>query len=193
MRRRLRSIVAAARGGQGLVPSDRLRELEHVFLLHSLPVDLAPPLEPRHVEHCRVFAGRDRIVDWLPADAVCAEVGVQHGCFSEQILCRTSPARLHLIDVDLSQIDHDRAPHIAAAIDQCVVHMHEARSPDMLGTFPAGYFDWIYIDGDHTYDGVSADIDQAVRVVKPDGLHRLQRLHELLPRSSGLRTASCAP
>jgi len=41
---------------------------------------------------------------------------------------------------------------------------------EALGSFPDEYFDWIYIDAQHTYDGVKRDIAAARRKIKADGL-----------------------
>ncbi|HEY6394899.1 MAG TPA: class I SAM-dependent methyltransferase, partial [Candidatus Binataceae bacterium] len=91
------------------------------------------------------------------------------GYFSDQILRSTQPATLHLIDIDLSQILYDKYP-LQAAIGRGVVKLHEGKSAQVLSSFPDHCLDWIYIDGDHSYQGVMKDIEQAVRVVKPDGL-----------------------
>lgn len=45
-----------------------------------------------------VPASRDELIALLPKGGVVAEVGVAFGDFSEVILARTLPKRLHLID-----------------------------------------------------------------------------------------------
>jgi SAM-dependent methyltransferase len=130
----------------------------------------ARPLTDRHVRNCRVYPSREDLISSMPEQSVCAEIGVQTGYFSAQILARTAPQALHLIDRDISQIRYDRYPEIQSAIQQGVVKLHQGASPDILAAFPDRYFDWLYIDADHSYAGVILDIAQAVRVVKPDGL-----------------------
>ncbi len=39
-----------------------------------------------------------------------------------------------------------------------------------MATFPDEYFDMIYIDGDHTYDGVRKDVCVADKKLKPNGV-----------------------
>jgi hypothetical protein len=41
---------------------------------------------------------RDPLLELMPSDAVCAEIGVHLGDFSERILTFTRPRVLHLID-----------------------------------------------------------------------------------------------
>lgn len=129
-------------------------------------LDVAPKLEARHIANCRMLPDRMRILEMLPAHSIVAEVGVDQGLFSAEILKLTTPSALHLIDIDLDRLDR---PNVQTAIDQGVVHLHEGDSASILGTFEDTSFDWIYIDGDHGYEGVRRDIEQAVKKVKPDG------------------------
>jgi hypothetical protein len=39
----------------------------------------------------------------------------------------------------------------------------------VLGRFPDDYFDWIYIDADHSFAGVLRDADAAANKVRPGG------------------------
>ena len=45
-----------------------------------------------------------------------------------------------------------------------------AKSQDIADKFEDEYFDWIYVDGDHCYDAVKADIDLYLPKLKHDGL-----------------------
>jgi LPS sulfotransferase NodH/SAM-dependent methyltransferase len=130
----------------------------------------APQLADLHVRNCRVFPSREELISTMPRKAVCAEVGVQTGYFSAQILNRTVPRTLHLLDLDISQIRYDRFPELLSAVDSGSVILHQGASARLLSTFPDSCFDWIYIDGDHSYGGVILDIAQALRVIRPEGL-----------------------
>ncbi len=130
----------------------------------------ARQLTDRHVGNCRVFPSREELLSTMLVKAVCAEVGVQTGYFSAQILDRTSPRKLHLLDLSISQIRYDLYPQLWSAVESGIVQLHEGSSAQTLSTFPDSYFDWLYIDGDHSFAGVLMDITQAVRTVKPEGL-----------------------
>lgn len=125
--------------------------------------DQPPPLLTEHIASTKVFASRNDFLHSLPKGSIGAEVGVQRGNFSVHILDVVAPKELHLIDISFAKLG-DRFADNPAAV------RHEGRSVDMLEGFPDGYFDWIYIDADHSYKGVRADASVAARKVKPDGL-----------------------
>ena len=51
-----------------------------------------------------------------------------------------------------------------------MIEIHESDSVTALHAFPDKYFDWIFIDGDHSYGGVRRDTDIAKVKIKPGGL-----------------------
>jgi hypothetical protein len=136
-------------------------DLEYAFRL-------APTLEPKHVQHCRVLPSREFMVrECLRKNAVVAEVGTYRGRFAHVIVSGAQPRELHLIDRDLGFLE--REP-LEDAIAAGRVRLHEGDSAVALASFSDSYFDWIYIDADHTYTGVKRDIEQAKVKLKPDGL-----------------------
>ncbi|MDX9704029.1 MAG: class I SAM-dependent methyltransferase [Candidatus Auribacterota bacterium] len=138
------------------------RPLVVFFLLIKNPPSSAPPIPQHLVENCRFFGNRTEMLEALPKKAIVCEVGTLYGDFSRKILERSTPSVLHLLDIDFSPLYQDvqNNPH---------VRMHKGPSYDMLKTFPDEYFDWIYIDGDHTYQGVKADIEAAIPKLKKGG------------------------
>ncbi len=123
----------------------------------------APQLQETHLRNCQVIAERHTLLEHLPKRAVVAEVGVAYGDFSREILVRTQPKELHLIDLEQHWADR-----FADRGDQVVNHLGDAS--EQLAKFPNGYFDWIYIDADHRYEMVKRDTQIAKHKVKPDGL-----------------------
>jgi predicted O-methyltransferase YrrM len=128
----------------------------------------ATTLKNIHVQHCRVVPDRFRLLmDCLPTNSICCEVGTDTGAFAKTILELSKPSELHLIDISFNNL---KRADFSSAIASETVMLHEADSVVALNKFPNGYFDWIYIDGNHSYDGVSRDINTAKHKIKPTGM-----------------------
>ena len=146
---------------RGRLP-DRLR---HVLRLGRHLVTAGQPsmaIPAELLGDCRVCASRNELVKNLPRGVCVAEVGTYRGEFARHILKTCEPTELHLIDLDFSALDP------AVAKDRHV-STHHGLSHEMLAQFPDSHFDWIYIDGDHSYDGASRDAAVAATKVKPGG------------------------
>lgn len=102
------------------------------------------------------------MLEFLPAGGTVCEVGTQHGNFACLILDTCTPEALHLIDISFELTRDD-------VQSQASVTLHKGNSSDILATLPGNGFDRIYIDGDHSYNGVKADIEVAIAKVKPGG------------------------
>ena len=105
---------------------------------------------------------------------------------------KTNPKRLHLIDpwvsvndelrlrswygaasrsqVDMDQIHAYVMRRFSTAIAAERVVVHRTPSATALAAMPDRSLDWIYIDGDHRYEGVIADLRLGFAKVKPGGL-----------------------
>lgn len=146
---------------RGRIP-DSLRHLarlgRHVFERGgpSLPVPAAL------LADCRLCASRHELVKNLPRQARVAEVGTYRGDFARHILAACDPSELHLIDIDVSLLD-------PAVAQDSRVSIHQGPSQAMLARFPGDHFDWIYVDGDHSYQGAGGDARAAANKVKPGG------------------------
>jgi methyltransferase family protein len=129
----------------------------------------ARQLEGKHVRSCKLFENRDAMLEQLPPRSVCAEIGIDKSLFSEKILSSSSPAKLHLIDICPAAVENARvkfAPQIAHG----TVETHLGDSVSMLNGLPDEYFDWVYVDGNHSYEGVKRDLEAALPKLKPNGL-----------------------
>jgi predicted O-methyltransferase YrrM len=132
---------------------------------------------------------RTDLLHLLPKGGEVAEIGVAAGDFSAIILAHAKPRRLHLIDPwehqdridyqhdgnNVSDDEQERRCHAVATrfaveIARGEVVLHRAYSQDAAATFEPGQFDWIYIDGLHSYDGVTSDLQHYKKKVKPGGL-----------------------
>jgi SAM-dependent methyltransferase len=135
---------------------------------------------------------RRRLLAQLPRGAVCAEIGTWRGDFAERILESRRPRVLHLIDpwehrqedayeramfgggthdgqAEMDEIHRSVRERFRSNIERGQVHVQRSRSLDAAASFADGSLDWVYIDGDHTYEAVKADLDAYYRAVKPGG------------------------
>jgi hypothetical protein len=129
--------------------------------------DLGEIVRDDAVCNCRVFASRHRGIESLPKGGVIGEVGTQTGRFADFIYCTAQPQELHLFDLTLEFFDSNL---LVEPIRDGRVQIHLGDSSQELGKFPDEHFDWLYIDGDHSYDGVKRDISEAIRTVKRNGV-----------------------
>ena len=133
---------------------------------------------------------REHVLTLLPKGGTGAEIGVWNGDFSARILEVASPSKLHLIDPFKAQDKPEYAEawysvHSVADVDAIRsrverrfsgelnsgrVHLHIARSQDVLPGFPEGSLDFIYIDGDHTYRAVKQDLLLGFQACRPGAL-----------------------
>jgi SAM-dependent methyltransferase len=133
------------------------------------------------------------LLEQLPVESVGVEIGVWKGDFSRWILEIVRPRELHLVDPwtfslaprdantwhgggsaqgqsDMDAIFQAVAGRFQAETAAGRVQIHRAMSVDAAATFPDRVFDWIYVDGDHYYDSVKADLEAWERTMKPGGL-----------------------
>ncbi|MGH2994959.1 MAG: class I SAM-dependent methyltransferase [Gaiellaceae bacterium] len=129
----------------------------------------------------------------LPQGSVGAEIGVWKGDFSARILRVVRPARLHLVDpwafmggepyrearyggkvaLDQTAMDElyeDVLRRFTRPIASGVVEVHRCLSAEAASRFPDGYFDWVYVDGNHLYQFVRRDLELFAPKVRSGGL-----------------------
>ncbi|MSP90059.1 MAG: class I SAM-dependent methyltransferase [Alphaproteobacteria bacterium] len=128
----------------------------------------ASTLSARHLKNCRLVAERAELLkSCLPKHGVVAEIGTDQGNFAALILEHAAPTQFHVIDRTLNNFRRDRFEKAIAAGQ---MHLHEGDSASIVGRFGDATFDWIYIDADHSYEGVKRDICVAKMKIKPGGL-----------------------
>ena len=109
-------------------------------------------LEDKHLENCKVISNRINLLDYLPKESVCAELGVLEGKYTKEIISRTNPTELVLVDID-SDIEN----------------VIKGDSVEVRNTFEDNYFNWVYIDTDHSYELTKKELEVCSRKVKDDG------------------------
>jgi hypothetical protein len=170
-----------------LVQEDEFAALKAEILALGPAQDTAPASAPE-IKAPKRHLNRLRMLESMPKNARCAEIGVWNGVFSSSILEVTTPQELVLIDPWdlLSNQSADEKTHKLHS-DSCEmqemyqrvqsrygtarnVKIRKGFSADVLESFPDDYFDWVYIDGNHLYDFVRKDLELSFRKVRPGGV-----------------------
>lgn len=129
----------------------------------------AAELPPEKLTGCEVLPNRMLLLDKIPQGGNMAEIGVDRGDFSLQILRRCKPEKLHLFDIDISRlVNPEIKDELASGSGRLKTHIGD--SSTNMGRMPDSYFDMVYIDGDHEYSGVMRDIAAVVPKMKPNGV-----------------------
>jgi hypothetical protein len=129
-------------------------------------------LNTRNVKNCKLLVDRGEMLDLLPKNSVVAEIGVANGDFSREIIRKTNPSRLHLIDYfGTSRYGKESKAKVSNLCEECRdVKLHIGLSFDELEKFDDGYFDWVYQDTDHTYETTKRELEILKRKVKANGV-----------------------
>lgn len=136
---------------------------------------------PRHelsteaIQSCRLLPSRFSLIELLPKHSVIAEVGVDEGEFTEELLRVVNPRKLHLIDAWAGGRYPDQLAGIVAArfkdqIARGVVEINRGFSDEVLATFPDEYFDWLYVDTNHSFETTRKELAVAAKKVKEGGI-----------------------
>lgn len=146
----------------------------------------------RRISDLRRRLQRRRLLARLPKGGACAEIGTWRGDNAARILSSRHPRQLYLIDPweyraeeEYKQAWYGRSAHAGQqemdAIHQSVLDRFRSgiergqvivtrmRSLDAAASFPDASLDWVYIDGDHTYEAVKGDLEAYYRTIKPGG------------------------
>ncbi len=153
------------------------RKVGKIFEEHRLRAVKSIPqykLEQRHCEGSRVLANRAALLEVLPANGVVAELGSDKGDFSDSILTISKPKLFHIVDIwGSSRYGEDKARFVKnrfrSEIDSKNVKIHRKISTEATADFDDNYFDWIYIDTDHSYNTTIRELYLYANKVKFDG------------------------
>jgi len=127
------------------------------------------------IENARLLATREQLLSLLPTNGVVAELGVDHGDFSQKILDINQPAKLHLVDVWKSkrypeELFHKVHKKFEVEIKTGKVEINRGLSTEVVKDFPDRYFDWIYIDTAHSYSVSKSELETYLPKMKPGGI-----------------------
>lgn len=129
----------------------------------------------QHVHNARLLATREQLLSLLPQNGVVAELGVDHGDFSQKILEINQPSKIHLVDVWHSEryperLFHEVKQRFQSEINSGNIEINRGLSTEVVDQFPNAYFDWIYIDTAHSYSVTKAELESYLPKMKPGGI-----------------------
>jgi hypothetical protein len=128
---------------------------------------------------------REELIKNLPKGIVCAEIGVFEGEFSDLIHRTVRPSRMYLADLFRGPMisgDKNGENRKTVNLDQVYqvllakycsfpeVSLFRGKSELFLSLLPDGHLDFIYIDGDHRYEGCRSDLQLARKKVRRGGV-----------------------
>ncbi len=134
----------------------------------------------------------EALIDWLPKGCplIGAEIGVEKGKTSCQLLKNSPKLVLHMIDpwcvpppdssyakendTNAQKSAEEHEAHYKKALRSVAFAgkravIHREYSETVAKTVPDKSLDFVFIDGDHSYEGVSKDIQLWLPKIKPGG------------------------
>ena len=142
---------------------DQLQTINTDYTVSDKIVSAKMP-DQKFFDNCKIVTSRQNLIDKLPKNSIIAELGTQKGIFANDILNICKPKELHLFDIMTEDYNNSDFNELKA-----FAKFHSGNSDEMLDRLPDNYFDWIYIDADHSYMGVKKDIYVAIKKIKPGG------------------------
>lgn len=110
----------------------------------------------------------------LPSNLIMAEIGSYAGESSEIFVNSGKVKELHCIDT--WEYSHEYEQDVESLFDgfrntySSIVKKHKGLSENKCKQFADHYFDFVYIDADHSYDSVKRDIYNYLPKVKSNGI-----------------------
>lgn len=131
--------------------------------------------ESIHVQNLVSLKDRIELLKHLPSKAVVAEIGVNEGDFSQQILSVCAPQKLVLIDVWSSKRYHGGLfekvkARFAAEIKNGTIEIIRDLSFGAIASVEDHFFDWVYLDTDHSYATTHRELELLRLKMKPGGI-----------------------
>lgn len=128
----------------------------------------------------QILPDRLALLDAMPKNSVCAEIGVQTARYSLEIKRRTQPQCLYLVDPWAPEPSAMGLPQpIGNALYNGIVQHFKndnsvkicrQTSDTFFAQHPHPFLDWLYVDGDHSYPASLADFQHATTALKSGGI-----------------------
>lgn len=133
-----------------------------------------------------ILATRSDFLKLLPKNSIGVEIGVFKGQFADEMLSIVNPSKLFLIDPWVGHIHSgDKDGKVFEFIENGDNYFSDVLLPKykydtrvelikntsgILKGFEDKFFDWAYVDGNHSFLGVTHDLEILKSKVKPNGV-----------------------
>lgn len=132
----------------------------------------------------QIIETRNELLNLFKKNIKVCEIGVFKGEFSNIIMDTIKPNELHLIDlfegtmcsgdkdgnnIVWTNLQDEYKKIVNSYSKNKNVIIHKGNSVEILNTLEDEYLDLVYIDGDHTYNGVKGDLESSYKKVKVGG------------------------
>lgn len=152
-----------------------------LFFWSFLGAAIQVPAPPQEIRSDRA----QYVLSLIKPGAIGAEIGVCEGKFAYHVLFRQNPSKLYLIDPWQYGIQKDLEPDVTPEKQKGRDEQYEnvcacfapfpnvtvirQKSEDAVSQFENEYFDYVYIDGEHSYAAVARDLRDYFPKVKIGG------------------------
>jgi hypothetical protein len=149
-----------------------------ILLTMNVIFAAVPPLDERD-------SRAQFVLSLIKPGAVAAEIGVDRGIFSYHVLMKKNPKKLYLIDPWIYGLQKDLERDVNEENQQLKDQLYEEvcqsfdgfenvevlrmKSEEAADRFPNDFFDYVYIDGEHSYEAVTRDLNKYFSKVKVNG------------------------
>lgn len=149
-----------------------INRLKIFFSTQGMRRKMWPParkLGADNIKNCKILEDRSKLLNEIPDLSICAQIGINKGDFSREILESVRPKMLHLLDQNTESVKIARV-RFKEYVHERQVSVYEQEPLVWLNSMPDETFDWIYIDGDHSYGKLKKILEAADTKIKSDGM-----------------------
>jgi hypothetical protein len=127
-----------------------------------------------HCEEAKLVQNRSELIKKMPFEAIVAEIGADEGKFSEEIVKVTNPKKFVIIDAwNTERYGKKKFINVKEKFEDKIivgeVEIVRSLSLPAAERFDDKYFDWIYIDTDHSYKTTIAELYAYEKKIKEGG------------------------
>lgn len=137
-----------------------------------------PKISKTQLKNVKIYSDREEFVNSLNSQLCILEIGTLAGDYADLLLTR-NPKTLDLLDSYNSSDMHglerfEESNHYEYVQNKYKnnvnVNIIKGLSDFTLPSLNKKYYDYIYIDADHSYESISNDLNNSIRLLKDDGI-----------------------